>query len=1069
MIHQTLPDGITIVDYTPALAATIATMWNESEADWGGFDEPYTERRILDEENNSQDLHVYVAMDGDKAVGYCGFSPYNNDPQALYIRLLTAHSQYHGKGIGKALVLQCVKRTIELGYPRLDIHTWSGNTEAVPLYKKCGYLYENRTDSTHLVNFIPTVLSTPLFEPFFEKADWYADSTRSLEIKPDGVTVNGFELFGYTWKKAAETLAVGFERTGRQIRLIETQDYRIEMLPEAHELAFDMNHRCQFVLTNKTGKPLSVQIKGETQDNIQADFTFEQSVSDTVKLCADFFVGPVDTVQDTYAVHACVMAQVTINGQTVPMGLGIKSKPPIQLELANGLTLPRPGVPHTSYLNLTNNLNKACTVVVSLPDNERIHVEQTTATIDLPAMGKGSLPLTTTILSMGHVQLAIPCELRYQDTQGNDTSLHVSAKLHVVNRDMTHCFAYQDDDAHRFVCGPWQLQLFKHYMPELYLNKSNLVLDHLLHGQFNVFSLSAPAVGKPYSEETTHLTPTVAHCFEAGGVSLTIAYDSQARPGLTVTRHVQLTSAGLLTASYTLTNHSDRPQQNFSVQAVMSLPLHRNTHYGMDGAVYQTTDKFNFGLENLNREAFETMGENWLFEATPRLPLGTFGFSWGKGLTPSIKWGDAFYFDQEITTLAPGDIFTSASVEMAFGLFKTAQQYRDYVLQRNDSCQARTVANLSVQVNGGNPVMSSGSLDVQLMSARSQSASGELVITSQPDFVATETLLFSQRGGDDSAVDVPTPTEQQAHPQTTLNLLTPPTKGLGLLHTQLNLSYSHETHPRALLFPTGTVAQSLSRTVHTVDNGVIQFKADPQFGASLFSLVSHDTHRDWLYTNYPDKGPHAWWNPFIGGLTTRPGSATMTIQDQTKRTVDFVTYRDQHGNLWQGVAITATYDTEPKLKGITWVSYFVTLPGVPVLASFSQCTNHTGHYQSLETETFMLPRDMVGIKAQCLNGKQHQLRLTGDSFFLELNNFTQLTHATGHHMHIVSKSEPGKTFIEQDSKACLFFNLGQIHVASNTDILTRPTFYILSDTELPAQAFTDLADLNFTTTKQGAL
>lgn len=56
-------------------------------------------------------------------LGYCALTKYLKDEGSLYIRLLNARYDYHGKGIGKALVKEAVERTIELRWPRLDLFT----------------------------------------------------------------------------------------------------------------------------------------------------------------------------------------------------------------------------------------------------------------------------------------------------------------------------------------------------------------------------------------------------------------------------------------------------------------------------------------------------------------------------------------------------------------------------------------------------------------------------------------------------------------------------------------------------------------------------------------------------------------------------------------------------------------------------------------------------------------------------------------------------------------------------------------------------------------------------------
>ncbi len=160
---------IKIVEYEEGYAKRIAKMWNESRESWGGEARVFTAEQIIMQEANADNLHSYLALDGEEVVGYCSLSEYREDTGALYIPLLNVHPSYHGKKVGKLLVLKTVERAVELGWPRLDLYTWPGNTKAVPLYKKCGFFWEDRDDTTHLMNFLPTVLNSPLCKDFFYK------------------------------------------------------------------------------------------------------------------------------------------------------------------------------------------------------------------------------------------------------------------------------------------------------------------------------------------------------------------------------------------------------------------------------------------------------------------------------------------------------------------------------------------------------------------------------------------------------------------------------------------------------------------------------------------------------------------------------------------------------------------------------------------------------------------------------------------------------------------------------------------------------------------------------------
>ncbi len=170
--------GISYVEYDETLAPALAEMWNESSDCWNGFVSRETAQSVAKTEKTSPHLKLWLALDGKKVVGYCKLQQYAYDSDTLYIRLLNVHPAYHGHGIGKELVLRCVRETIKLGVPRLDLYTWAGNTKAVPLYKKCGFFWDNETEYTHLMNFLPGFITSPLGKKLLAEMDWYADSAQ---------------------------------------------------------------------------------------------------------------------------------------------------------------------------------------------------------------------------------------------------------------------------------------------------------------------------------------------------------------------------------------------------------------------------------------------------------------------------------------------------------------------------------------------------------------------------------------------------------------------------------------------------------------------------------------------------------------------------------------------------------------------------------------------------------------------------------------------------------------------------------------------------------------------------
>lgn len=328
MIQST--DKIVIAEYHEGFAAGIAKMWNLSRDSWGGDTSVMTEEQVKTKEANNGNITLYLALDGEEVVGYCGLSEYKEDTGSLYIPLLNVRPDYHGRKIGKMLVLKALQKTIELGWPRLDLYTWPGNVKAVPLYKKCGFFWEDRDDTTHLMNFIPAVHQTQLLKPAFEKLDWYSSSMREIDVKPDGIKESGFTFYEYLWESGEVSARVRFERTGRGISLIETDDYLLELSMDHHEVIENEIQNFQLKLINKTGVPVSFKAEGNNQGRVEAVFEHDlMAESDTV-ITGQFIVheGEEPSIWKT---HPSLEVKVWVNGEECELRLGLLPKQPAKI------------------------------------------------------------------------------------------------------------------------------------------------------------------------------------------------------------------------------------------------------------------------------------------------------------------------------------------------------------------------------------------------------------------------------------------------------------------------------------------------------------------------------------------------------------------------------------------------------------------------------------------------------------------------------------------------------------------------------------------------------------------
>src|SRR5205085_6396527 len=121
-------------------AEKLAAMFNDFDSAWpGGFTRGTLETAagIRERMGRTHRLAILVADDTESGdfVGYCDLDAQPGQKETAYVDLLGARLSVHGKGVGKALLLEAIRRSAEGGYREVTLNTWGGNTKAVPLYK----------------------------------------------------------------------------------------------------------------------------------------------------------------------------------------------------------------------------------------------------------------------------------------------------------------------------------------------------------------------------------------------------------------------------------------------------------------------------------------------------------------------------------------------------------------------------------------------------------------------------------------------------------------------------------------------------------------------------------------------------------------------------------------------------------------------------------------------------------------------------------------------------------------------------------------------------------------------
>jgi GNAT superfamily N-acetyltransferase len=240
------------------MAKKAAEMFNAFNELWpGGFGGgvPYTEERVHDWLDKTSAIADLIAInEEDELCGYCGLYPHWRDKNAAYISILGVTPKAKGKKFGKRLLLKSLEIAKENGITRVDLHTWSGNMEAMPLYKKVGLFWVPDT-SVYMQDFIPGILQQEIAQEWFNKhPDWYGNFKRTLDQSPDKQVFEGMELYNYEFQVDEDLLIAEIDRFGWGFtgfnRILDGKRLSVKTKVASHEIYTGIQNDFKIILHN---------------------------------------------------------------------------------------------------------------------------------------------------------------------------------------------------------------------------------------------------------------------------------------------------------------------------------------------------------------------------------------------------------------------------------------------------------------------------------------------------------------------------------------------------------------------------------------------------------------------------------------------------------------------------------------------------------------------------------------------------------------------------------------------------------------------------------------------------
>ncbi len=1002
-------EDIKIVEYSHALAEKVSDMWSKSAEGWNGMSMARTADTIIREHNNAHHLNVYLAVNpAGEVIGYCSLDKYTRDEGALYINLLNVRPDYHGKKVGKMLVLACVNRTVELGWPRLDLNTWPGNTKAVPLYKKCGFFWEKRDDTTHLLNFIPTVLKTEALQGFFQDADWYADSKRIIEVKPDGRRENGFDFLEYSWERDGKHLRVEFERTGRGMRLIETDDYRISAEIAHHALVFGMNYEITYHIANKSGKPLKIELNGRNDKNITYEMQQTVEISGMAVLKGVFHLDEISEEQNPERTHPCVVTELLINGRKAVFKTGILPAYPANI------TMHVPG--HQCYvdkeslliLELENKFRENAVFDFVLPSCDGVEFPVPEHSIAL----KPEERFTVEIPYILRRHLFYSEILKVTARLADGTTVPFTKKLDKAFRGRDGIMWGQGEDFCEIFNGPFIVHLNK--------RDNSMWISRIYSDRRNPYCVF-PKVGRPFSSELSDKKADRVECLRDGdAVVMKAVYTLDDFPGLRLSMITRLETSGITRRHYEVENISD-------TETSQEIWLSDTFRQDLLKGVIPYDNRFVYtGADTEWMPSYwdsEKITENWLFsqgDTTAR------GVCWEPD--QKIQFDDwHMFFAYNLGIIPPGGKVATKPVIFAVGVFDRWQDFRAFALKKDVLVSPHAIRHTMLDINAGNPFVE-GDEKVDLKEYRNM---GEPPV-----------LTVSPRSGKNPEI-------------------VSATVEVGSFVKEIRSAIFRKSG----VIKCGTEIVS-GKKVFRLNNGLIAIEASPDFSYALYSLKYGNN--EWFDSSFPTPCIKSWWNPWSGGITVDFEELSSVSMLDEPREACFVSLPDTLGNTWQGIKMTVKVTKNEKNRGLTLQLYHLTMPGLPMLCSFIRIHQNTGRHfpwQFVENGIFLrADPDVTNSSVRIITKDGESLRLKAGKDQYYITSYEPLLYESPNRKEkllIYTDTENQLLEVGVNNSLLMAFAGLRRELRNGEKIALPPLFFIFTEEYFSSAMLRDLKNIQF--------
>lgn len=1021
-------EKIRIVEYQAQYAKSIAEMWNRSADGWMGRSFNSSEAKVLEEEGKGSYLNLYLAVVDDEVLGYARLAMYPEEAGVSYIAMLSVIPEHHGKGIGRMLVQKCVLRAAELGYERIDLFTWAGNTKAVPLYKKCGFFWEKmETQATHLMNFLPGLLNSELLKPWFACFDWYADRKCEVKVEPDGRQENGFDYYDYLWEKNGRQLAISFERCGRGIVSLSTPEYTIKSIIQQAKPVFGDHYKIQYTFENHSSPALEIKLQGQDDGVIKFDSQQSITLQSQAHCEAEYYIEPISREFSEWECSPVVKTLLTLSGKKLELRTGLRVKYPLSINLRMLNSLVFPGRQDAMYVNVQNHYPFACTYRIELPDDDKIHILNPRHELCLQSNERACVQVQ--FIAQGAAVFNPLIKVTALRDNGKQTDFTVDC--------YTSIFCHTSRDARNMQEHVLMINgLISAYYSKL-TNKNYFSVSSLYGANAYLYP---PMIGNPYSEEFETESPDSIELSTPGEMQqLSVTFSSKAHPGVRFALIYRIFASNVAEIAI----------------RVLSLP-----EGGESKFLRLMTRISGQGL------SFEHRGELVTFE--PELADAGFGdfqkdditgnwlFTKDDDACTALIWNAAYparlgsycpYWEIDLAELSRSDLPELQFARMYFDVFRNPFQVRNAAQGMRQPVQPIHPL-LELVINEGNPIVGER-LSVRLRDRMDRGLGGTFQLTGPT--------------GNDLADPIHCVAEDKQR-ELTWEIATPGEAATLLVKGEMLLAQFQRG--QSFFRSGGELTCVLADGIMSVNNGVIRI-ASPD-SPKLPGLISLQYQgQELLDSGYPDYPPKSWLNPYQGGIYACPMQLRASQLIRETHHVEQITLHDQFANIWSGIAIQTEITEYEPLKGLIYRQCYVLHPGVPVLAIAVEIIKNNGWAQYIAfsfTNHLQREKDAADVQYFLRSEEGKQLVFTSGNEQFGINNYYKnvAAHIKGLdaylqtcHLHRYQHNIFMDKVIAKDS----FTSYNDIRIPGRQWL--QPQFLLITPEVVPEEYLSQLVNLHF--------